>query len=201
MDSWRVIRVFPDESGGATVCIDGLDDISINDEAAAILPLDGALLDDEDTERILETLMRPALEFAAKMLGMRMMTHAMLVKRLLEKGIDETLAVLSADKMTENGAIDDLDYATVFAADRAARGWGEVRIRDELRRRGVDGDDIDEALSEIVSYDDAIEAFIARKAGARLLTRDEAAKVGASLARKGFKWDEIRPILREYTED
>ena len=201
MDAWRVIRVFPDESGGATVCIDGLDDIGVKGEAAALLPLDGTLLDDEETECILETLVRPALEFAAKMLGMRMMTHSMLVKRLIEKGIDETLAVLAADKMADNGAVDDLDYASVFAADRAARGWGEIRIRGELRQRGVDEDDIDSALSEIESYDDAIEAFVVRKAGNKLLTRDEADKVGAALARKGFKWDDIRPILREYTED
>lgn len=143
---------------------------------------------------------KPALEIAARALAMRPMTRKMLLEKLAEKEYGEDEAALAADAMEELGALDDADYARVFALDREARGWGVVRIKQELLRRGVERETVEEATGELEDPTETIEAFISAKARGTALDRKTADKIAAALIRKGFKWDQIRPVLDEYRE-
>lgn len=183
---------------GSLIIIEGIGEFASPLEPDK-LPLDGAELSEEEVEAFVASLDKAALAFGAKMLAMRLMTRGMLVKRMVEAGYDEGSAARAAERFEELGAMDDEDYARMFAEDRKLRGWGSVRIRAELKRREVDENIIDTVLDELGDSSAAIEDFIRRRTGGNAIDRHTADKIGAALVRKGFRWDEIRPVLRKYT--
>ncbi len=145
-----------------------------------------------------------ALSYAALSLGLRPMTRMQLLRKLAEKGYGEEEAREAADRMEELGALDDLEYALQFVRDKSAAGFGSLRIRQELRQRGVAADRIEEALETMDESGEsgaAIERFIESRLKGRVPDRAEAKKIADALARKGFKWDDISPILQKYLEE
>lgn len=144
---------------------------------------------------------KAALNDAVKALAMRLMTRKQLMRKLAEKGYGEDDTLFAADRMEELGALNDREYAFQFVRDKSARGFGAMRIRQELRTRGIDPDLIDEALEETDDSSEAIERFILSKMKGETMTRLEAKKISDALARKGFTWEEISPILHQYLEE
>ena len=142
-----------------------------------------------------------ALNEAARMLGARMMTRRQLTERLSEKGYDPDDVQFAADSMEQMRAIDDLEYAYQFVRSRSARGYGELRIRRELRLRGVDEDYIEQAMESMPSASGMIEQYILSRVKSLPADRREASRISDALARKGFLREEISAVLRKYTED
>ena len=67
---------------------------------------------------------------------------------MLNGNMDEARIVL--DKLIEDKYVDDYRYSCAYARDKASiAGWGEVKIRYMLRAKGVAGDVIDAAMTEI----------------------------------------------------
>lgn len=67
---------------------------------------------------------------------------------MLDGNMDEARIVL--DKLIEDKYVDDYRYSCAYARDKASiAGWGEVKIRYMLRAKGVAGDVIDAAMTEI----------------------------------------------------
>lgn len=196
----KIIAITPCE-GGTLVELEPYGEIVCRGDLEALKALIGAELDEEGERELLNTLSAPALSDGAAALAMRPLTRKLLLEKLTQKGHDELLAEYAIERLEGYGAVDDAEYARIFAQDRQLRGWGSIRIRVELRRRGVADELIDDALEELGSNEEAIENFIISRAGDGLLDRRAAKKVSDALVRKGFKWDEIAPILREYTED
>ncbi|MBR7027217.1 MAG: RecX family transcriptional regulator [Bacteroidales bacterium] len=53
-------------------------------------------------------------------------------------------------KLCEERFIDESRYAAAFVRDKSRlKGWGEMKIRYALQRKGLDGDTIAEAMGEI----------------------------------------------------
>ncbi|MGI6038634.1 MAG: regulatory protein RecX [Clostridiales bacterium] len=144
---------------------------------------------------------KSALSQAGKMLSMRMMTKKQVLDKLAEKGFCEEDADFAVENLERMNAIDDLNYACQYVAGRTARGYGPVRIRMELRQRGIDDEDIESAFEELPDATDTIERFIVSRARQIPLDRSDASRISDALARRGFLWEDISPILRRYTED
>ena len=67
---------------------------------------------------------------------------------MLDGNMDEARIVL--EKLVEEKYVDDYRYSCAYARDKASiAGWGEVKIRYMLRAKGVAGDVIDAAMTEI----------------------------------------------------
>ncbi len=196
----RILALSPSEDG-YVIELEPYGEISFKGDLTSLRPLVGAELDREDEEELWCVLTKPALSDGAAALAMRPMTRAMLIEKLEDKGHDGQLAERAADRLESYGALNDAEYARLFAQERRARGWGSIRIRSELRRRGVDDDITEEVLDELGTGEEAIESFILSRAGDGLLDRKEAKKVSDALMRRGFRWQDIAPILREYTEE
>ena len=196
----RILSLEPAE-GGTLIELDPYGEMICKGDLSPLKSLVGIELDEEGEADLWRTLVTPALNDGAATLAMRPLTRKLLIEKLVSKGHDELLAERAADKLEDYGAIDDAEYARLFAQERQLRGWGSIRIRNELRHRGVDDEMIDEVLDELGSNEEAIESFIISRAKEGLLDRKAAKKVSDALMRKGFRWDEISPILREYTEE
>lgn len=87
-----------------------------------------------------------ATKCAAAMLARRALSEAMLEQKLLEKGFSVHAAEYAAARMRVLGAVDDTAYAEQIMRCYARKGYGELRIRQEMRRRGIAQDSITEVL-------------------------------------------------------
>ncbi|OUN20573.1 regulatory protein RecX [Flavonifractor sp. An82] len=112
---------------------------------------------------------------------------------------DRETAEAAADRLEELGYLNDESYARTVADHYAAKGWGPSRIREELYRRGVPREYWDGALEELDAPDDAIDAFLQKKLrGADLTDPKTYQRAANALARRGFRWEDIKDGLRRY---
>ena len=112
---------------------------------------------------------------------------------------DRETAQAAADRLEELGYLNDEAYAHTVADHYAAKGWGPSRIKDELYRRGVPREYWDSALEELDAPDDAIDVFLQKKLrGADLTDPKTYQRVANALARRGFRWEDIKEGLRRY---
>lgn len=80
-------------------------------------------------------------------LARREHSRAELVHKLAQKGYPDDEIDRQLARLAEEGLQSDWRFAESFAAQRARNGFGSMKIRYELERRGVAGALIDEALS------------------------------------------------------
>jgi regulatory protein len=107
------------------------------------------------------------------------------------------------------GLVDDVEYAHAFLTERWGRrvaGWR--RLEQELRRRGVAADDIEQARSRFIEEQGgADEVRLARRVVsqaerryAALEPRVRRQRLYALLARRGFDSETIEQALRQEQE-
>ena len=137
---------------------------------------------------------------AANIIGSRPLSKRELTRRLVRKGAAEEDAGAAADWLEETGAVNDRAYAAMLARHYAGKGYGKARIREEMRRRGVDRELWDEALEELPDQSETLDRLIQKKCRGDLSDRREVKRVSDSLLRRGFSWNEVKEALRRYTE-
>ena len=144
-----------------------------------------------------ETLeeLRAAARRSASMASGRMLSKKELTERLTKKGASPDDAAETADWLEDLGAVDDTAYAGVIVRHYGAMGCGAARVRQELHRRGVPKELWDEALKQLPPPQEAIEKFLCAKLRGRPLTPENSRRLAAALQRRGFSWQDIRPIL------
>lgn len=157
-------------------------------------------------EDVLEELNRAAArsltrQQAAEMAGRRMLSQKELSDRLVKKGTDPQEAQETAQWLADLGAVDDAAYAGVIVRHYAAMGYGPGRVRQELQRRGIPQELWDDALALLPEGEEAIERFIRSKCKGKPLDRETQRKLAAALQRRGFSWQEIRPVLNRLGEE
>ena len=112
---------------------------------------------------------------------------------------DRESAQAAADRLEELGYLDDGAYARLLAGHCAARGYGPAKLRDELYRRGVPREYWQEALASMDDPAAAIDAFLDKKLRGTAPGDQKALKRAAdALARRGFRWEDIKDGLRRY---
>lgn len=163
----------------------------------------------ELTDREAEALQAAALrgdwkEKALSLLARKPQSRAELGRKLEQWGADKEEREAICGRLEELGYLNDGQYAALVARHYSARGYGEKKIRDELYRRGVPRDLWDEALAQAEDPADAIDAFLTKRLAGRTPDRQELKKASDALARRGYRWEEIKEGLRRYgaeTED
>jgi len=67
-------------------------------------------------------------------------------RKLLQKGYDTSVIGPLLEQLRAEKLLDDRRYAENFVAYHAARGQGPLRVRAELRRKGLEGAVVEECL-------------------------------------------------------
>ncbi len=102
--------------------------------------------------------------------------------------------------LVENGYVDDARYAAAFAREKAAlQGWGPVKIRFQLRAKGVSEADIFAGLAEVEPAAAADKLSRVMAAKARTLEGDPQQKlklIKFALSR-GYEYSAVEAALRE----
>lgn len=107
-------------------------------------------------------------------------------------------AIEVADWLEGLGYLNDAEYAKQVAKHYAAKGYGQGKIRDELWKRGVPRAFWDEARESAESPEDGVDAFIRQKLKGKVPDPKELKRVSDALARRGYRWNEIKEGLRRY---
>jgi regulatory protein len=121
-----------------------------------------------------------------------------LTRKLAARGIEQDDAQQAVEQLAERGYQDDDRFGVSFARDRAAAGYGPLRIRQELAGHGLDRDQCEAALA-------ACEADWAERAAAQVARRcppDRLAdparrrKMLDFLLRRGFDMGQAHAAIR-----
>ena len=142
-----------------------------------------------------------AKERALAMLDRRDYSRAELLKKLAEKGVEETEAAEAVERLTELGFVDDARYAPIIVRHYAAKGYGPQRVRQELQKRGIPKDLWDEAMEQMPAQDDTVDRLLRSKLKSESPDRAELKKAQDFLLRKGYGWDEIKAALGRYNSE
>ena len=148
-----------------------------------------------DPEEVARQILLRALERQAR-------TRSELATLLEKRGIPEAAAATVLDRFCEVGLIDDAAFAQAWVADRQQRRHLSGRaLRSELYRKGIDKQEIDEALS-VISGDaeyqaarDFAESRIARMSSLDMLTIRR--RLSGQLLRRGFSSAVVSRVLAE----
>ncbi|WP_373058343.1 regulatory protein RecX [Gemmatimonas sp.] len=124
--------------------------------------------------------------------------------RLRRRQPDAVLIAEALDRLAASGILSDEDVAHAEAAARLRRGEAPAKVRQVLRRKGVEGKMVNEAVSAAIS-EDGFDELTACRALAEKRVRALGAKepavlrrrLFAFLQRRGFGGSIIGQVLRE----
>jgi regulatory protein len=142
-------------------------------------------------------------ERALRLLTIRPRSEMELRDRLLMEGYGMDKIDNIIKEFKEKGYIDDREYAEMIVRSLSVRrGYGSIRIKLELKRKGIEEGVISELLREIVNPQEEMEK--AKEALKRYMKRsklkDDPLKIREGIYRhlkgKGFSQDIIYDILR-----
>lgn len=137
---------------------------------------------------------------AANIVGSRALSRKELTDRLQRKGADAADAQAAADWLEDLGAVNDAAYAASLVRHYGGRGYGPARVREELRRRGIDRGLWDAALEEMPDPAEILDGLIRKKQRTSLSDRRELKRLSDSLLRRGFSWEDVKAALRRYAD-
>ncbi len=136
-----------------------------------------------------------AKKSAARTLAKRSVSRGELSKKLRQKGFSEEESKDAVDWFSERGFIDDEAYARSCVEYYKARGYGSMRIKEELYRREIPREISEKAMSDLGSFESELLQLIEKKTHGKALDNAQKKKLVAYLIRRGFKYDEIQTAL------
>lgn len=117
-------------------------------------------------------------------------TRAELEATLARRGVPDEAACKVLDRFAELRLIDDAGYAAAWVEGQQRRMTSRRALRQELSRKGIDGDVLDEALAEVddeAEYGAALALAHKRARATSGLERSiRYRRMAGALARKGF---------------
>ena len=160
----------------------------------------GQLLSDSDIERLQAADdVEQAHEKALRFLSSRPRSEWEIRQNLRKAGYGDETSERVLERLRSVALVDDAAFARYWIENRAQfKPRGSAALRQELRRKGVARDVIDEVLKEGEHDEDqaALQAALAKANRYRQLPRPEfAQKLGAYLVRRGFNYEISREAV------
>ena len=101
-----------------------------------------------DKPELPDTSPRDARIAALRLLTRREHSSQELKQKLLHKGFDLNLVESLLDDLRREGSLNDKRFAESYTRSRKGRGYGPLRIKQELRQRGTSDDIIESVVIE-----------------------------------------------------
>lgn len=134
---------------------------------------------------------------ALNLLARREHSRLELARKLRQRGMAGADLEQVLDELAAARLLSDTRFAEEYARSRAGRGYGPVRIRAELRERGIDDAGIQTALAELgEDWCQQARAARQRRFGAEPpVDLKERARQSRFLQQRGFSPEQIRQAL------
>ena len=136
-----------------------------------------------------------ALEAAMKFLALRERSVQEIRSRLRRSCFDEAVIARVLDTLDAHGLLSDARFASQWV-DSRSRKYGRNRIFQELRVKGVSGEDAKKALDALPEDQEYVRALDQARKLCRKFQNDPK-KIAQSLVRKGYPW----PLARRAAEE
>lgn len=151
---------------------------------------------------------RSVLNACHKALAGRQLTVAELRRKLVNAKFDQDAIDFGVERCCAAGLLDDQRYVQEFVSSRIRRGHGALRIRQDLKRRGLDSDLVEAELSNQGEHgllaDAAFDTARRRCARVDISERQGEQKVIRYLQSRGFTMsqacDAIAKVRQERAE-
>ena len=171
-------------------------------EVLAFSLYQGRELDEEERQRLLDSARKNGLkEKALNLLTGKPMSRRELERKLEQWEATEEESAAICDRMEELGFLNDEAYAQTVVRHYSAKGYGARKLRDELYRRGVPREHWEQALEQARDPEETIRAFVEKKLAGKAGDPKELKKVSDALIRRGYRWQEISPVLDRWRQD
>ncbi len=124
--------------------------------------------------------------------------------KLEARGYEHATVAAVIGTLARKNLLSDRRFVEEFVASRARRGSGPMKIREELRGRGVDAMLVGQALIAHAEAWLEVAAVARRKRFGAALPRDfvECARQTRFLQQRGFTAEQIRQVLKQdFTQD
>jgi regulatory protein len=165
---------------------------------------EGMALDEQQIRAIrLGEVKQEAMDAALKLLSMRLHSRAELLRKLKRREYgDEVLEAVMED-LTRLGYLDDARFAQAKSLSLAQhKKHGRRRALQELRKAGVTTEVAERALGKVYDTHDtlAVARELAAKQASRLKRLDPLVarrRLIGMLQRRGFDYDDIKPVVDE----
>jgi len=160
----------------------------------------GQALSDDDIARLRrQDDVERAHERALNFLSYRPRSEAEVRRNLRKKDVTDEAIEAEVERLTRAGMLDDREFARYWVENRLQfNPRGARALGHELREKGVPVSIIDDTLA---GFDEEPAARKAAEAGARRLAHLEPTafrrRLGAYLARRGFSYAVISPLVEE----
>jgi regulatory protein len=137
------------------------------------------------------------------LLARREHSHAELLAKLMARDIPSGEAEEAVDELAQRGLVSDERFAESFVTMRARKGHGPVRIRAELRQRGVSTTVIDAQLDACPGDWDELAGQVRRKKFGTAVPADfkQKARQMRFLQYRGFTTDQIQAAFAAFGAD
>lgn len=147
-----------------------------------------------------------AKDYAFRLLKFRIRSEAELYQRLKRKKFDEHTIEKVILFLKDKEFINDQQFARLWVEDKIKRPLGLRRIREELKRKGIDKKIIEEVLTEAQSNynEESIVLELAKRRLERLKNLDPRkarTRLYAYLLRRGFSPDSILDVIIQLQKD
>lgn len=146
-----------------------------------------------------------ARSIALRKLAASPQTRAQLDEAMRRRGVPDDVRSTVLDRFSDVGLIDDAMFAKMWVESRhAGRGLARKALAHELRRRGVEPDVVDEAVSELPAEAEeaTARALVQRRLPATrgLDPATRTRRLAGMLARKGYPGGLSFRVIREALE-
>ena len=191
----------PRRKGLTQLFLDGEAAVKIDTEifVRSGLKLGDELTDDELHRLIEASDTRRAQEKALYLLEYRSHSKKELAEKIARTAASKEAAQAAADRMEELGLVDDEAYARELARVLFTRKrYGKMRVKQELRQKGIANELIEELLSEYGNEDEALEnlqEILARKYPDWREDERTRRRAFAGLQRLGYSYELIRRAM------
>ena len=110
--------------------------------------------------------------------------------------VSTTLIEAALEQLENEGLLSDLRFAEVFVRSRIARGQGPVRLRHDMREKGLEAEMIDAALEAAeVDWGEHAKEVLERRFGDDAPDAREKARRMRFLKQRGFSFDACHKLL------
>ena len=160
----------------------------------------GQVLSDDDVARLQgRDRVEKAYERALNFLSYRPRSEAEVRRNLRKKDVEDEVVEVVIERLTRAELVDDGEFARYWVENRVQfKPRGARALHYELRQKGIADSIIADAL---VGLDEEIAARQVAEAGARRMAhlepRDFRRKLSAYMARRGFSYAMITPLVEE----
>ena len=191
-----ITRLQETKQGRISVFFDGEFNFSVDEETFVLhhLKVGQRYTEEQYQELRQDTQYRKAKEKAFLLLSHHSWTRRML-QEWLERDFAPDCVQEVLDRVEELGLVNDADYALRCARDLVhLKHYAPARVRQELAHRGIDRNDIEDALVEFEEWDEseAIREILQKKYAEALRQEKGRRRAFSALQRLGYDMGDIR---------